>query len=194
MKNLSAYAFSIAALVFLLSSCGSISIEKRRYRPGFYISTSNSKAARTTAHKEADDAQRKVVAVNKTAVSNHMKSDPNLAADNTASVPSELLAESNSNELIAHENRSEAVPSRMQEDSKRSHTLNPLSSLPSTVKKKLSPTRSGDALSFIWLLILIVLLIWLIAFVMGGWGLGGFVHLFLLIAAILLILWLLRII
>jgi hypothetical protein len=51
-----------------------------------------------------------------------------------------------------------------------------------------------DALSFLWTVIALVLIIWLIAFLMGGWGLGGLIHVLLVIALVLLILWLLRII
>jgi len=53
---------------------------------------------------------------------------------------------------------------------------------------------NGEARSLFWLVITILLIIWLVALVSGGWGLGGLVNLLLLIALILFILWLLRLI
>jgi hypothetical protein len=51
-----------------------------------------------------------------------------------------------------------------------------------------------DALSLLWIVIVIILIIWLIGIVIGGFGLGGgLINLLLLIALILLILWLLRV-
>lgn len=55
-------------------------------------------------------------------------------------------------------------------------------------------SAAGSALSLLWVVIIIILIIWLVAIVIGGFGLGGgLINLLLLIALILLILWLLRI-
>jgi hypothetical protein len=50
------------------------------------------------------------------------------------------------------------------------------------------------ALSLFWLIIVIVLILWLIGLIAGGFGLGAFINILLIIALILLILWLLRIV
>jgi hypothetical protein len=52
---------------------------------------------------------------------------------------------------------------------------------------------SDDGLSLLWIVIVVLLILWLIGYLGGGWIFGGFIHLLLVIALILLILWLLRI-
>ncbi|MBK6834313.1 MAG: lmo0937 family membrane protein [Bacteroidetes bacterium] len=53
---------------------------------------------------------------------------------------------------------------------------------------------SGDGLSLLWIVILVLLILWALGLISGGFGLGGFINILLVIALILLILWLLRII
>jgi len=53
---------------------------------------------------------------------------------------------------------------------------------------------SSDVLSLLWIVIVVILILWLIGFLLGGFGLGNLIHLLLVVALILLILWLLRII
>ncbi len=63
------------------------------------------------------------------------------------------------------------------------------------VKEKISPPASSDdALSLLWIVIVIILILWLLGYALGGLGLGGAIHILLVIALILLILWLLGII
>jgi len=57
-----------------------------------------------------------------------------------------------------------------------------------------APQSTDDTRSIIWTIVLIILILWAIAYFTGGWGLGGLIHLLLVIALILFILWLLRII
>ena len=54
--------------------------------------------------------------------------------------------------------------------------------------------RSGDALSLLWIIILVLLILWALGWGFGGFGLGGLIHVLAVIALILLILWLLRVI
>lgn len=62
------------------------------------------------------------------------------------------------------------------------------------LKQRLNIKPNSEARSLFWLVITILLIIWLIAILSGGWGLGGLVNLLLLIALILFILWLIRLI
>jgi len=50
-----------------------------------------------------------------------------------------------------------------------------------------------DALSLLWIVIVVILILWLIGIIAGGFGLGGLINLLLVIALILLVLWLLRV-
>ncbi len=63
-----------------------------------------------------------------------------------------------------------------------------------SMKKSTPAPIVGEALSLLWIVILVLVILWLLGFITGGFGLGGLIHLLLLIALILLILWLLRII
>ncbi len=60
--------------------------------------------------------------------------------------------------------------------------------------KKQFSNSEGDARSLLWLLIVILLILWLVGIVAGGWGIGGLIHVLLVIALVLFILWLLRMI
>jgi hypothetical protein len=60
------------------------------------------------------------------------------------------------------------------------------------LKKPVASDRDG--LSLFWIVILVILILWAIGFLGGGFGLGGLINLLLVVALILLILWLLRII
>ena len=66
------------------------------------------------------------------------------------------------------------------------------------MKDKFHPAQimssDGDAHSLFWIVITIIAILYLIALVSGGWGLGGAIHVLLVIALVLFILWLLRII
>ncbi|MEX2595935.1 MAG: lmo0937 family membrane protein [Salibacteraceae bacterium] len=55
-------------------------------------------------------------------------------------------------------------------------------------------SSESDARSFLWLVIVILLILWLLGFLSGGFGVGGLIHLLLIIALILFILWMLKII
>ena len=55
-------------------------------------------------------------------------------------------------------------------------------------------SADGDALSLLWVIVIVLLILWVLGYAAGGFGLGGLIHVLLVIALILLILWLLRII
>lgn len=62
-------------------------------------------------------------------------------------------------------------------------------------KNKIGSSASDkDGLSLFWVVILVLLILWALGFLTGGFGLGGLINLLLVIALILLILWLLRIV
>ena len=61
------------------------------------------------------------------------------------------------------------------------------------IKKVGNAARESDGLSLFWIIILVILILWALGLLSGGWGLGGFINILLIIALILLILWLLRV-
>jgi len=75
------------------------------------------------------------------------------------------------------------------------NNLNPIVKLKSTFqdkKSKQTPHSDGEALSLLWIVIVVLLILWALGLIAGEFG--GLIHLLLVIALILLILWLLRII
>ena len=88
--------------------------------------------------------------------------------------------------------KSEASHSKSKTSELDSHQKAPKATLKNL--KKAMHGSNDEALSLIWIVILVVLLLWLLGFIAGGFGLGPFIHLLLVIALILLILWLLRVI
>jgi hypothetical protein len=75
-----------------------------------------------------------------------------------------------------------------------SHALNLPHRITRALKSSSGTTTSDDVLSLFWIVILVLLILWAVAFLMGGWGLGGLVHLLLVVALVLFILWILKII
>lgn len=53
---------------------------------------------------------------------------------------------------------------------------------------------SSDGLSLFWIVILVILILWAVGFLAGGFGIGNLINLLLVVALVLLILWLLRVI
>lgn len=62
------------------------------------------------------------------------------------------------------------------------------------IKSNSAAPTDDEALSLLWIVILVLLVVWALGLAGGGWGLGGLINILLVIALVLLILWLLRII
>lgn len=195
MKNSTIRSFfSILPLLFglmiMLSSCSEnmhSPITKRHYRKGFHVDFAH-KVKPATAVKTEELEE--------------------LEANDTAMLKSEQQIDANSQALYAStdEDFSQFITPHKTVKPIASvlsvKKILPIKTVVSNLKKPMTKVKRAvkasapthDALSLLWLVILILLILWLIAFFTGGWGLGGLIHLFLLIALILLILWLLKII
>ena len=197
MKNLIKYisASIIAALLF--SSCESnFSITKRHYTSGYYIDyTKNNKGLTSNPSENIAKVNASVPLV---AVQAPVK------AANVAQAPTQNNDQNN--QVVISNNNSKKAKTNLQAITKPLQVTKAgvFSSIPKEDKHTLfeAPnviTNSADrddsrALSLLWLVIVIILVLWLIAILAGGFGLGGLINLLLLIALILLVLWLLRII
>jgi hypothetical protein len=205
MKKLHVFTTLFITSCILFSSCetssplSKFSIEKRHYKSGYYIdyrigarevtpiiaSNTNSRIAEipTTVYTEQDSI------IPSTSLVGSTKSSGMVPA--TITNVKKVLAKTNLQPII-----------------KQSHSYSAGSLTSSTIENEQvisqSPlisdnTSDGDrgeraALSLLWLVIVIVLILWLIGILAGGFGLGGFINLLLVVALILLILWLLRVI
>ena len=169
----------------LFSSC---SITKRHYTNGYYVDHHSNKQVATK--KQEYVAQNKVKPPLCT-IQNVIE-ESNLDSSNKQSPITENDAIKTSNRQVTNNLKNVQKEKHMQFPStiaffkKDNRLLNN--------NKIAAETVGGDVLSLFWIVILILVILWLIALLTGGWGLGGFIYLLLVIALILLILWLLRII
>lgn len=179
--------FTITCVVasILLTSC---SIAKRHYTSGYYVSHSSDKQA--SAMMQEQTAQKKTTP-SLYAIQN-INEGNNLDGGSTQSQVPE-------NGVITASNKQEANNIKTVQSSK--HATNKLILSPVkrnsplfSAKKTTTSMVSEDGLSLFWILILILLILWALAFLTGGWGLGGLIYILLVVALVLLILWLLRII
>lgn len=181
------------ALVFIASSCNSsrgISVTKRHYSKGNYVSVS--KSPKPFVHHIPSKKSLPVVVPSTEVVSTTPELNK-LEKQIVANVDEKLDAT-----VLPSNNRFDDMINTSEINSTHEKASN-ISDL-SKVKKgnrlfslnKIQP--NGEARSLFWLVITILLIIWLIALISGGWGLGGLVNILLVIALVLFILWLLRLI
>ena len=198
MKNLIKYTSVCAVLAILLSSCGSnFSVTKRHYTSGYYIDyTKNSNTIiPKTEEKVAQAKTITPIGIAQTPVETNSVT-PATIQSNAQNNPGAIL--SNDKKQAKANLRSVTKPmpinksgvfTNVSKEDKRTLFEVPTSS------NSISDDNGGDrALSLLWLVIVVILILWLIGILAGGFGLGGLINLLLLIALILLILWLLRII
>ncbi|HWY98329.1 MAG TPA: DUF5670 family protein [Bacteroidia bacterium] len=197
MKNLIKYASVSLVAAILLSSCGSnFSITKRHYTNGYYIDyTKNNKGV-------ISNPIENIAQVNTPA--------PSVVAPAPAKGANVAQAQAQNNDqnnqVVTSNNNKKQIKANLRVITKpvQVNKAGVFSSIPKKDKHTLfeSPNISNSisdhdegsaALSLLWLVIVIILILWLIGILAGGFGLGGLINLLLLIALILLILWLLRI-
>ncbi len=183
------------AFVVIASSCNNsrgLTITKRHYSKGNYVSV-NKKQKNFVYHEPA----KKIL--------QGINVPKEIVPRSVESINEEKLVEANvdqklSTSEINNTNRledliNEAETQKIKEATQK-ESLNKLSKINQAKHlfhlNKIQP--DAGARSLFWLVITILLIIWLIALISGGWGLGGLVNLLLLVALILFILWLLRLI
>jgi len=168
-----------------------MSITKRHYNNGYYIAHTKGKQSVNTSKEEVVLAKTKkslYVIHNETkTISGY--SQGNIAADNNVIVASN----ENRNKTEVH------LKAKQSLHQKTAIAVTPVMQVKSVLsdRKKVSADVSADerdGLSLFWIVILVILILWAVGFLAGGFGLGGFINLLLLVALILLILWLIRII
>lgn len=193
-KNITLNIISFLAII-IMSACGSYSdITKRQYTKGYYVSHTKSK--------------HKAVAVVKEKKINHPK-----IGEVVISKPLNEVTKENFATAASIENPTADTKTLVASSSKKPIVFNthivskqPLKSSPtfkifptkenkhSIFRKKSMVMHDGDGLSLFWIVIVVLIVLWALGLLGGGFGLGAFINILLLIALILLILWLLRII
>ncbi len=200
MKHLSIYTLFMAVVFLLLSSCGSLSMDKRRYSSGYTVHSSHLKSFRQLDKKDNAIAEKEALASRAKTETIEQITEEISTPDFDLAVNSDKMEGLNLNSTQEMSSLKMTVKkSPSQNIQKKTKQPKGITSLKSTVKQEAksianASSSSEDGLSLLGLLVLVVLIIYLLAYFSGGWGLGGAVHLILLVALVLLVLWLLGII
>ncbi len=193
MRKLITFSVTCMILSILVASCGSsLSITKRHYNKGYYIS-SNFRKQSVSNPKE--DEKLIQIAENETtyAVIDHKEKSAQVSQNND-NVPAGIITiESNDKNEFSTESTENSFVTGTSEKVKNifAPAVNIKNAI-SNKKMKSTPASDGGGLSLLWIVIIVLLILWALGFISGNFG--GLVHLLLVIALILLILWLLRII
>lgn len=197
MKKVFTFSITCLILSILVASCGSsATFTKRRYNKGYYVSTNFKKHSVETQQDEEESKGQ--IEINET------PENTVTASNNTENTNSEIRSAEHS-DAVNTENESNQESNRVEEQKEETtkpssiqtlkNNLNPIVKLKTTIadKKSKHPSHSdGDALSLLWIVIVVLIILWALGLIAGEFG--GLIHLLLVIALILLILWLLRII
>ncbi len=175
----------------LLASCSSAFITKRRYTRGYYVER----------HQHAPVAKRPEA--QKTEEQKNISTVYVLPQIKTGEAPGEKtnMFEGPDKKPLAGAARLKKNPTARPAPQESLHALipglsvkKPIKSVQAAIELAKPTADSGDdALSLFWIVIVVILILWLLGLISGGWGLGGLINLLLVIALVLLILWLLRV-
>jgi hypothetical protein len=184
MKQLIRMAIAMLAAVFFFSACSSLSITKRRYTKGYYVEHRTNRTHQQHRDREAVQQQKTesentvgtVVVKEKlcppAAASSMVKASeaPAIQATKAPAVRKPILAAASSLAAPVVKKQIKALKQTISE---------------------FTADDSDDALSLLWILVVVILVLYLIGLLME---LGPYTHILGVIALVLLILWLLRII
>lgn len=205
MKKIITFLSILLLAILLLPSCG-VTLVKRQHSAGYYVNTN----PRHPAIKSDKSQLRLEKPTNETAKTPTEPEGVKSSFVTVAEQPSVPVISDDASTIQPPvlTTEQEITPTELPTDqTKKGKKVVPLIEKVSDriplVKKmnsKLNKTKaaqrasSGEGLSLIWIVILVLLILWAAGLLSGGWGLGGLIYILLVIALILLILWLLRII
>jgi hypothetical protein len=186
MKNLLNNLTLIVAAGILFTSCGTKwSLTKRHYRNGYHVEHAGKQLAQTSKFTEHSE-KRIPVRVSEQRI-NPIAENEMTANVNSVTQPVQSVAV----KPVSHKH---SVLSMQRFTSKIETAVNKPKVILKNKIQKLTVAGDDEGRSFFWTIILLLILIWAIAFFLGGIDLGGLIHLLLIIALVFFILWLLRII
>jgi Family of unknown function (DUF5670) len=190
MKKLFAPFMSFALAAMLLSSCSNsskLAFTKRHYRSGHFVDL----IAKT--HTAIPTVATLPV------LSKHSISQPAITT------PPKSYVAINTPVVLSHKTEVSAGAMAITANSSKQALGQPLLITESPITRNNpifsdsvgsqgdSSGAARDGLSLLWIVIVVILILWLIGLIAGGFGLGGLINILLIIALILLILWLLRV-
>jgi hypothetical protein len=196
MKKLITISTACIIAGLWLTSCSShMMIVKRHYNNGYYVSHVNHKATSTAAATTVTDQPEiaEVATKPSSALLQENLEQPAPVALTHDQIPN---SKDGHNRVITPKHEAgagiAAVTGLMM--SKTKEAAKPMSfDFGQIIKAHKTDEVVRDGLSLFWIVILILLILWVLGLLGGGWGLGILINLLLLFALILLILWLLRV-
>ncbi|PHR45082.1 MAG: hypothetical protein COA32_13870 [Fluviicola sp.] len=214
MKTLFTFISICLTGSIILTSCGTVSITKRKHSNGYHvyhnnikqssnISKSDNKFLNPTENNEVtelppkksepltlsgDEISSQTDETNNKNIQDKESIEDDEAVKNKSKQKAEIPRDVNKTDLAkdSHKTKSNLKESSLKE------TANKIKKTVTDTKLMKSSTSAEGALSLFWIIILIILILWLLGY-LGG-VIGNLIHLLLVVALILLILWLLRVI
>jgi hypothetical protein len=177
----------------LLPSCNSgLSITKRRYNKGYYVEHFSKKHAQQHSRENLANANRQ---------KNNVKNNEyNSKTFETNSSEPASVSENNVITANAAPAANKAAKKAEKSISNKSESLIPVEFIKDPAKSFRSLTEKinkdgpvGAALSLLWILIVILLVVYIAGLLLDNFGLGWAIHILLVVILVLFILWLLRI-
>jgi len=179
------FTLSVIVCAIFLASC---SLTKRHYTNGYYVAHNTGKSSTTKSKEQISDKGKKQSLYTTQSIYDSKSLDNpkpiSFAADEVITANNKKTSDKITPVPTHKKHEGYNVAKIFQEENAKSFR----------VKKAKPDSLASDALSLFWIIILILLILWLVAILTGGWGLGDFVHILLVVALILLILWILRVI
>jgi len=190
MKKIITLSISLILTAFIFSSCNqSLSLTKRHYNKGYYVNTK--KSVKT---EKSNSEQKNITIINTEKVEEEVF-NPIVINDVTidSSFVNNYKEETiiNKDKVAQANTHSKKIKFEGKIESNGLFQASKSNSLVSEIQKESKKSSDDDSLSLFWIIIFIILLLWVFGFVFLA---NALIHLLLLVALILLILWLLRII
>lgn len=186
MRKLSLFYISFIAGSLLLISCSQIStfsVTKRHYRDGYYIDINSGKQAEHISQQVLKqnrmDNRRIVIAENKPENKSYTSAGATII--NKKDGNGGKIA--NRGKVVTHMH-----PIRQGMNAPMTSVYKDAAIQKMVSNKKTSSQDNIDSPGYwLWTIIVLLFLVWLLSLLTGGWGLGGLIYIFLVVALILLI-------
>ncbi len=204
MKKLFTLILFFVTTSIFFTSCNQtvgISLTKRHYRSGYNLEVSGKPSKVKTAEVETIEntaPEEQEYASTQSSGENYIKPKPmsftDNSSENTVKVDNEANVANNKGTTRLDKTPS-SKPSSKIVSSVKSIAKSPFSfkKVFSQIKTSVVDSDHGGG-SLIWTIIVVLLVLWLLSLLTGGWGLGGLLYLFLVVALVLILLRLLGVI
>lgn len=184
MKKITLFSLALFCGGLFFTSCSSnLTIVKRHYKPGYYVSTGNARTQHAQPVILAAKSEAPAAVRPDSVAGSSIQPSAEITANPVRVTPVKGL-----HKRVPQLKKSSTAPQL--HSLKGAHDLKPFHKK-AAFKKTERTAADSDGLSLFWIVILLVLLLWVLGY---AGGLGSLINLLLLVALILLILWLLRVI